>query len=72
MDWLPLYLSAKLALVTTVILITLTAPVAYSLAFCRFPGKSLVEALVNLPIVLPPRVLGFYLLIFMGPQGALG
>ncbi|MDD3580674.1 MAG: molybdate ABC transporter permease subunit [Desulfobacca sp.] len=72
MDWLPLYLSAKLALVTTVILIILTAPLAYILAFCRFPGKTLVEALVNLPVVLPPTVLGFYLLIYMGPQGALG
>ncbi len=72
MDWFPLLLSAKLALLTMVILVVLTMPVAYMLAFARFPGRSLCEALINLPLVLPPTVLGFYLLIAMGPKGPAG
>ena len=72
MDWVPFYLSGKLALLTTVLLVTLAAPLAYVLTFSRFAGKSLCEALVNLPLVLPPTVLGFYLLIVMGPEGILG
>lgn len=70
--WLPLYLSGKLALLTTVILVTFAAPLAYLLAFSRFRGKSLCDALINLPLVLPPTVLGFYLLVVMGPRGFLG
>ncbi|MFH1488121.1 MAG: molybdate ABC transporter permease subunit [Pseudomonadota bacterium] len=72
MSLLPLVLSGKLALVTTVILVVLAAPLAYVLHYARFRGKSLLEALVNLPLVLPPTVLGFYLLILMGPKGAAG
>ncbi len=72
MDWFPFYLSAKLALVTTLLLLFVGAPVAYWLSFARFRGKSLVEALVNLPLVLPPTVLGFYLLVVMGPKGWAG
>jgi molybdate transport system permease protein len=72
MDWVPFYLSGKLALITTILLVTLSAPLSYVLTFSRFTGKSLCEALVNLPLVLPPTVLGFYLLIVMGPKGILG
>ncbi|MBT8763460.1 molybdate ABC transporter permease subunit [Desulfohalobiaceae bacterium Ax17] len=72
MDITPIILSAKLSLVTTSVLVAAALPVAYWLAFCRFPGKSLVEAFFNLPLVLPPTVLGFYLLVAMGPQGFLG
>ncbi len=68
----PLYLSAKLALVTTLTLMVLAPPLAYSLVFSRFPGKSLLGALINLPLVLPPTVLGFYLLLLMGPKGMVG
>ncbi len=68
----PLYLSAKLALVTTLTLMVLAPPLAYGLVFARFPGKSLLGPLINLPLVLPPTVLGFYLLILMGPKGAVG
>ena len=68
----PLVLSGKLALVTTLILVILAAPLAYVLHYARFRGKSLLEALVNLPLVLPPTVLGFYLLILMGPKGVAG
>lgn len=72
MDFLALFVSVKLASVTTVVLMLLAAPMAYALAFARFPGKSFVEALVNLPMALPPTVLGFYLLMVMGPRGILG
>jgi len=72
MDWLPLYLSIKLALLCTVILLVVAAPLAGLLAYSRFRGKSFLEALFNLPMALPPTVMGFYLLIFMGPRGAIG
>jgi molybdate transport system permease protein len=72
MDWFPLLLSGKLALLAMAILVVLAAPLAYVLALARFPGRSLCEALINLPLVLPPTVLGFYLLIVMGPKGPAG
>jgi molybdate transport system permease protein len=72
MDWLPLYLSMKLALICTVILLVVAAPLAGLLAYSGFRGKSFLEALFNLPMALPPTVMGFYLLIFMGPRGAIG
>jgi molybdate transport system permease protein len=72
MDWLPLFLSLKLALICTVILLVVAAPLAGLLAYSRFRGKSFLEALFNLPMALPPTVLGFYLLIFLGPRGAIG
>ncbi len=72
MDISALCLSAKLAFLTTVILIVVSAPVAYWCAFCRFSVKPFVEALISLPLVMPPTVLGFYLLLAMGPQGILG
>jgi molybdate transport system permease protein len=71
-DWTPLYISGKLALITTLILMILGAPMAYFLTFSRFKGKFLCEALINLPLVLPPTVLGFYLLTIMGPKGFVG
>jgi molybdate transport system permease protein len=72
MDLLPLYLSLKLAAVCTFVLMIGAAPLSYALVFHRVPGKSFIEALVNLPIVLPPTVLGFYLLVVMGPRGSIG
>ena len=72
MDLVALYLSIKLAVVSTIVLIIIAAPLSYSLVFNRIPGRSFVEALINLPIVLPPTVLGFYLLVFMGPKGGIG
>ncbi|MEN6474479.1 MAG: molybdate ABC transporter permease subunit [Syntrophaceae bacterium] len=71
-DLVPLYLSAKLALVTTAILLVIGAALAYPLAMSRFAGKSLCEAFINLPLVLPPTVLGFFLLMLMGPRAVLG
>lgn len=72
MDLLPLILSFKLAVVSTVMLVIIAAPIAYLLVYFRFPGKSLFDAFINLPIVLPPTVLGFYLLIWLGPKSFLG
>ena len=68
-DWLALWVGIKLALVTTAILLLLCTPLAWWLARRRVPGAALLEAIFALPLVLPPSVLGFYLLIALGPQG---
>ena len=68
----PLFLTIKLAVITTVILIVVGTPVAWWLATTRLKIKPLFEALIALPIVLPPTVIGFYLLILLSPQGTLG
>ena len=67
-----LLLSFKLAALTTLGLLLLGTPLAWWLAFSRRRWKVTVEALVALPLVLPPTVLGFYLLLAMAPQGFLG
>ena len=72
MDFLALYVTLKLALVATAVLMVLAAPVAYFMAFSRFRGKSFVEALIYLPMALPPTVIGFYLIMLMGPKGFVG
>jgi len=72
MDFLALYVTLKLALITTIILMLLAAPIAYVLAYFRFPGKSLMEAFIYLPMALPPTAIGFYLLMAMGPKGFAG
>jgi molybdate transport system permease protein len=72
MDWSALTLSLQLALATTLILLPLAVLIARPLAWRRFRGKSLAEALVALPLVLPPTVLGFYLLVALGDASALG
>lgn len=72
MDLTPLFLSAKLALISTVLLLLLAMPIAAVLVFVRFPGRFLADSLVNLPLVVPPTVLGFYLLVIMGPEGPAG
>jgi molybdate transport system permease protein len=68
----PLLLSLKLALVTSALLLVLGLPLAWWLAFTRFRLRFLVESVVALPIVLPPTVLGFYLLLGLGSRGSLG
>lgn len=65
------WLTLKLATVTTVLLLMLATPLAWWLARSRSAAKPLIGALVALPIVLPPTVLGFYLLIALGPQSPL-
>ncbi len=72
MDWAALSLSLQLALATTLILLPLAVLLARPLAWRAFRGKSLVEALVALPLVLPPTVLGFYLLVALGDASVLG
>lgn len=72
LDWPVIRLTLSLCLWTTVILLLLGLPLAAWLAWSDSRAKPLVEALVALPLVLPPTVLGFYLLILLGPQGAVG
>jgi molybdate transport system permease protein len=67
-----LWLTIQLAALTTGVLVALALPIAYGLAFLRWRFKPLLEAVVALPLVLPPTVLGFYLLLAMGAQGPLG
>lgn len=71
-EWGPLWLSLRLALVTVLILLLLATPLAWWLAHSRTRAKTLVEATVALPLVLPPTVMGFYLLILLGPQAGVG
>ena len=71
-DLAAVWLTVKLASVTTVLLLLIGTPIAWWLARTRSRLKSVVGAIVALPIVLPPTVIGFYLLLTMGPNGALG
>ena len=68
----PLWLSAQLALVTMLVLLVIGTPVAWWLSQTESRWKPLAQTVVAMPIVLPPTVLGFYLLILLGPEGALG
>jgi molybdate transport system permease protein len=72
MDWQAIALSLQLSACTTLVLIALGVPLAYWLANTRFRGRFLIEAVVALPIVLPPTVLGFYVLMAIGPLSPLG
>ncbi len=71
-DWQAFWLTIKLATLVSAILLAIGLPLAYWVTFSRWRGKFLVEALVALPIVLPPTVLGFYLLVALGSQSPLG
>jgi molybdate transport system permease protein len=71
-DWGAIWLTLKLAAIVTVLLLLLGTPVAWWLAQTRSRLKSVVGAVVALPLVLPPSVLGFYLLVSMGPNGPIG
>lgn len=71
-DWQAVALSVRLAAATAAILVVLGLPLAWWLARSRAPWRPLVEAAIALPLVLPPTVLGFYLLLAMGPSGPLG
>lgn len=71
-DWGALWLTLQLAGFTTLILLVLGTPLAWWLARSRFGGRAIVEAVVALPLVLPPTVLGFYLLVAFGPNGFIG
>lgn len=68
----PLWLTARLAAVTTLVLLAVGTPLAWWLSFTRARIRPAVEAIAALPLVLPPTVLGFYLLILMSPTAPLG
>jgi len=68
----PLILSLELSLITTVLLLIIGIPIASFLAFKTFKGKAVLEAIVSLPLVLPPSVLGFYLLVAFSPDHFIG
>ena len=72
MDWTALSLSLRLAFWTMLILFPVGILIGRRLAWSRFSGKSVVEALLALPLVLPPTVLGYYLLVAMGGQSSVG
>ena len=71
-DWSAVWLTFKLATVSTVILLLVGTPIAWWLARTRSKWKGVVGAVVALPLVLPPTVIGFYLLVAMGPEGPVG
>jgi molybdate transport system permease protein len=71
-DWQALGVTIRLAIATTTILFLVGVPWAWWLATTRWRGRFLMEALVALPMVLPPTVVGYYLLLLMGPRGPLG
>src|SRR5579863_7573246 len=72
MDWQAFWLTIRLAVLVAAVLAVLGLPIAYWLAFSRWRGKFLAEAVVSLPIVLPPTVLGFYVLVALGPISPIG
>ena len=72
MDWTALWLSARLATATSLVLIAIGVPLAYWIVFSPARWKFLIEAIVALPLVLPPTVLGFYVLIAIGPLSPMG
>ena len=71
-DLAAVWLTLKLASLTTVLLLVIGTPIAWWLARTRSPLKGVVGALVTLPLILPPTVLGFYLLVMLGPNGPIG
>lgn len=71
-DWVPIALTLKLATASTLVLLSVGVPIALWLAFGSSRLRPLVQAVVALPLILPPTVLGFYLLVLLGPKGAIG
>jgi len=71
-DWEPLILTFKLAFITTVLLLLISIPIAYWLAYSKSKFKPIAETLVSMPLVLPPTVIGFYLLIAFSPSNSFG
>jgi len=72
MEWQAIWLSLRLSFWTTVILLAIGLPAAYWLTYSLHKWKFLVEALIALPLVLPPTVLGFYILVAIGPRSPAG
>jgi len=72
MDWQAFWLTARLAILVALVLVMVGLPIAYWIAYSRWRWKFLIEAVVALPIVLPPTVLGFYVLVAIGSRSPLG
>ena len=72
MDWQSFWLTIRLAVLVATVLALLGLPIAYWITYSRWRWKFIAEAVVALPIVLPPTVLGFYILIALGPRSPLG
>jgi molybdate transport system permease protein len=72
MNWIAIWVTFKLAALTALILLIVGLPIAYWVSFSRRRWKFLVESVVALPLVLPPTVLGFYILVAIGPHSPLG
>ena len=72
MNWQAFALTARLAVIVATSLVVIGVPLAYWIAFSRWRWKFILEAIVSLPIVLPPTVLGYYLLVLFGNRTALG
>jgi molybdate transport system permease protein len=72
MDYFPVLLSLRVALLATLITVAVGVPVAWLMARRRFPGRDLVSAALLTPLVLPPTVLGYYLLLIIGARGSVG
>jgi molybdate transport system permease protein len=71
-DWFPVFLSLRVAGIATILAVFTGIPVAWFLSRTTFPGKHLLEAVILLPIILPPTVLGYYLLLAIGRQSLIG
>ena len=71
-DWQAFWLTLQLAITVSAVLLIAGLPIAYWIAFSRWRWKFMIEAVVALPIVLPPTVLGFYVLVALGPHSPLG
>ena len=72
MDWQAFWLTTRLAVLVAASLVVIGLPIAYWITYSRWRWKFLAEAVVGLPIVLPPTVLGFYVLVALGPRSPLG
>ncbi len=72
MNWVAIIVTLKLATLTALILVVIGLPIAYWVSFSRWRWKFLVESVVALPLVLPPTVLGFYILVAIGPHSPIG
>lgn len=70
-DWFPFFLSLRVAGIATLLAVLVGIPAAWFLSRTTFPGKRLLEAVILLPIILPPTVLGYYLLVTIGRQSTL-
>ena len=72
MDWEPLLLTFRLAAITTLILFFISIPLGYWLTYTKNQLKPVIESLITMPLVLPPTVLGFYLLVLLSPNNSIG